>query len=1088
MRRLKLFAFTLLIFCGILFSSSTVQAQAGYALTIFDYNVDSGIVIGTSQTYLNPALDPYYNVGVDGYLIKYNDPYLQTYTILDSGMVNHSNNAIVITDANVQRGEIYAVFSDHWLQTAYYVGGYAYDYYGLFYGFGQTTNPSYGFLQGSPGYVYNVWILLGRTGVIVWLPNVTQIAPDAGLPDTSPVVQIAGKYIGEHSGVLPTLVVSGNGVAAQAQQTYPTGVEAVFQIAENADIGNHSVRLWAGGPPNAGGVPSNLVTFRVGDRSPVINSISPPVGNTGDTVSVTISGSDFGVNPQLLIDGTGVNATITPVSSTQIDAVFSVADITYVGARNVKVKSNGRSGMGFIPGPGNSDTSNSKPFNVTDPTVTYSSLRIVEKHGEAIVKVTVTGLADSVNDKTKFKLRTLTGTGEARFSANDTQEIILTGVQSDYPLTIKGITESSQAANITIEATINTSNEVKGDGPEFTVATISSLVFERFGTSYTQIDSNPGNGVPNTNIGERIFPDRLTPTDTMTDRSLVKVKATISPAIEGVQVYFGNYDMDDPSAYYAPIDTTGFDGNDNNGSVMIGSTPSKAGQLSIIGGSRCSATVGKAECATGAGGTITVQFKTTMQPGDNFAIAASLSEAYRNLIRVLPANGTALVGNTDFDEIHISGQANSYNTPGIRTQMLTVWRRLHIEVDSMREAHENYVWGSVSGARTIKAGRSATINVAAANMDVNRFKDGRMELAWITNALDVVSNTANTLTVRNSTANNIVIANNENFQLANASAMRMIVGTIPTGLTIASMQTVTITINSTPLDANDFANGQLYITPVLNSLSVTGNTINTIDVTNTGSSQITIQDGTNYRLYDDDDYNSNNTASLHGDENEPIVRFGDTFRHMSDSLTGGTYADGTPINILASAYILPEYSWAENTMNYNQSNVVFDRNVEEADISLLEHTKRDSIFDERPGFWIAYFIISYQGRANADSDGENHNQEGITGTDACDCYNSLSCPGMPCTSYPQGGHASFLFLEALREGNIGRSLSQGNTITETEIVAPHELGHQFGLRGDIFNSTLFAIMDYPTISIATRVGFHPEHINIMRRRVNSPGH
>jgi hypothetical protein len=326
----------------------------------------------------------------------------------------------------------------------------------------------------------------------------------------------------------------------------------------------------------------------------------------------------------------------------------------------VKVKSNGRSGGGFIPGPGNSDTSNSMGFNVTDPSVNFSKIGVVEKNGEATVNVTVAGLTNQT-DTAKLTLRTLNGTGDALFSSNNSHEFTITGNVTNQPVTIKGVTESSHADNITIEATINNGTAVKGH-TEFTVATISSLVFERFDTTYTQLDNNPGNGVSGSAIGQRIFPDRLTPTQT-TDRSLVKVKATISPAISGVQVYFGNYDMDDPSAYVAPIDPSS-DGNDNNGSVMIGSTPSRAGQLSIIGSpTGCSATVGKANCATVTDGTVTVQFKTTMQPGDNFAIAASLSAAYRDQIRVLSVDGRVLVDNTGINEIHISGEENPDNTP-----------------------------------------------------------------------------------------------------------------------------------------------------------------------------------------------------------------------------------------------------------------------------------------------------------------------------------------------------------------------------------------------------------------------------------------
>lgn len=275
-----------------------------------------------------------------------------------------------------------------------------------------------------------------------------------------------------------------------------------------------------------------------------------------------------------------------------------------------------------------------------DSTVEFSTLSpVIEKEGEDTLNVTVRGLVNP-NDTTRLTFRTTNGTGSAKFIKAPynqlVDEIIITGNVVNQAVRIKGITESSQANNLIIEARFGSSTTVKATRI-FTVATITMLVFEEFAAGYTPLDNNPGNGQINSNIGRRIFPDKESSTDN-TDRSLVKVKATISPAIPNVRVYFANFDMDDPSASGAPIDPNDISrpfGNDNNGSVIIGTTTSTAGQLSIIGSpTGCSATVGKADCITGADGTLTVQFKTTMQPGDNFAIAASLSDTYRNGFQV----------------------------------------------------------------------------------------------------------------------------------------------------------------------------------------------------------------------------------------------------------------------------------------------------------------------------------------------------------------------------------------------------------------------------------------------------------------------
>jgi len=284
---------------------------------------------------------------------------------------------------------------------------------------------------------------------------------------------------------------------------------------------------------------------------------------------------------------------------------------------------------------------------------------------------------------------------------------------------ILAITESSQANNLVVEARFGNTTAVRASHI-FTIATITSLVFEKFNVYYTDLDNN---GQPLI-ASQRIFPDKESTTDYW-DTSLVKVKATISPVIPYVQIYFANFDLDDPSAIGAPIDTNGSAGDDNNGSVMIGTTPSSAGQLSLFSTpTGCSATVGKANCITGADGTLTVQFKTTMQPGDNFVIAASLSDTYRNGFQVY---GVDILN--EGSVIHKSGEYNEDQAAGIRTEMLTVWRRLHIEYDSMGVVQNNFVQGTIPNYVKIQPNQIATITVSPTPnilLEENRFEGGRL--------------------------------------------------------------------------------------------------------------------------------------------------------------------------------------------------------------------------------------------------------------------------------------------------------------------------------------------------------------------------
>lgn len=134
---------------------------------------------------------------------------------------------------------------------------------------------------------------------------------------------------------------------------------------------------------------------------------------------------------------------------------------------------------------------------------------------------------------------------------------------------------------------------------------VSALTFEPISTLRIRsvIDTNT-----NTGGGQRIFPDKDDPNANI-DRYIhntVQVKALVTPAKQGVKVYFKSYDLDDPSANMLPIDDdTGTNtGNDNRGMPKSG-------------------TLGAVSALTDANGTATIDFTVTMQPGDNFAVAAS---------------------------------------------------------------------------------------------------------------------------------------------------------------------------------------------------------------------------------------------------------------------------------------------------------------------------------------------------------------------------------------------------------------------------------------------------------------------------------
>jgi hypothetical protein len=163
--------------------------------------------------------------------------------------------------------------------------------------------------------------------------------------------------------------------------------------------------------------------------------------------------------------------------------------------------------------------------------------------------------------------------------------------------------------------------------------------------------------------GVAIFPDRPSPMSSPDDYNTVEVKAVIQPPMADIPIYFASLDADDPSANTAPVD-------DENSTQDNRGTP-KTGNF-VAGGD--SSTIA---WPTEPGGTSTVTFITTMQPGDNFRVIASPLADFKNGYEAKQdANDGAVV--RKFGE-H-SPISNKYTT-----EMLTVWRHLWIEQDYMRQ-------------------------------------------------------------------------------------------------------------------------------------------------------------------------------------------------------------------------------------------------------------------------------------------------------------------------------------------------------------------------------------------------------------------
>ncbi|MEP6664628.1 MAG: hypothetical protein ABJC04_13290, partial [Verrucomicrobiota bacterium] len=195
---------------------------------------------------------------------------------------------------------------------------------------------------------------------------------------------------------------------------------------------------------------------------------------------------------------------------------------------------------------------------------------------------------------------------------------------------------------------------------------VGTLTVPRIDILFTNVIGNtPLDVNSNWNGGMRVFPDQLSPTD-MTARNVVRVRITTTPAMPGKQVRLKSFDVDDATStnfdsefLIDTNDVSGVKGNDNRGTPQAGTL---ASTLLTLDGT----------------GTAETQLTLPMQPGDNLRVAALFetnnAQTHLDSLQVTNANAAFYVTNS-------SDQIKDFL--GSVSPMLTVWRKLHLEIDSM---------------------------------------------------------------------------------------------------------------------------------------------------------------------------------------------------------------------------------------------------------------------------------------------------------------------------------------------------------------------------------------------------------------------
>ena len=444
------------------------------------------------------------------------------------------------------------------------------------------------------------------------------------------------------------------------------------------------------------------------------------------------------------------------------------------------------------------------------------------------------------------------------------------------------------------------------------VREVTTLTWE---TIDSTIDNNPNFGG-----GKRIFPDWQRPNDPV-NRRRVRVRAETT-MVQGQTVFFRSFDIDDPDTDTTfTIDPNGTAGNDNRGTPNLG-------------------TLSAAQATTDSNGVATVEFTTTMQPGDNFMVAASTDSNYLNGVFAVGTNLRDAAGN---------------NLPTVKakaTPMLTVWRQLHMEVDSMGQVDRNKDTGLVSAIYI----RYTSYNCPPdpPSTCVPDFSSHDLGL----------------------------------------SVDYFLSSTVDSGRYDGGEGIITFAGNSyVTLDVSEWGMAQIA-TPEM--------------VTPTG-------EGSTFVLVDDDDYNGDDGSNLDGDEGEDINAIEgpddekNTFALMRNS-------DDPAKNIYAAAYIRPVYDGAgASGNNNNQSNEIFFPNVpynNNNNTAILAQFSQGSEANENDAYWVAYVQLCYQGDETADKDVNSEFGDGGVTLTAGPTVDLISSSAALEGAFSPG---SLVFMETMRD-------------------------------------------------------------------------
>lgn len=240
--------------------------------------------------------------------------------------------------------------------------------------------------------------------------------------------------------------------------------------------------------------------------------------------------------------------------------------------------------------------------------------------------------------------------------------------------------------------------------------------------------NNPIDENPNEGGGKRYYAGKRLPSEE-NPRNVVTLKVSV-PGAAGLKVRLKTFDVDDPTKdtlnlNASVVDTNGDIGDDNFEDSL--DTPGSG--IFRQDGVTYSAT----DVTLDASGEAEIDFQVGMQPGNNYRVVASLWDHQGNFDQLQVSDASADTFVTADDE-----QLSGFTGAGVASPMLTVWRKIHIEQDSMEAvpttgSEKNFEEGTITGATIVEIfpgvfGATLELSGSFGSYVDDEFVKGRVEI------------------------------------------------------------------------------------------------------------------------------------------------------------------------------------------------------------------------------------------------------------------------------------------------------------------------------------------------------------------------